>query len=200
MSKVPGQLPRNKQYRNKWITQGPIWTRQIRPLSPENNYRRGRHAIEYPTGENHICKKLLVAAGSTSSADQRAQRQNGDARGAVCAGAPARWRERNSRRARRHRARANPDRMEPFSAAKMLIMAATETAPAPGPPKIRRIISAATRSLAATSGRRKRENRRHWPANKCRLRPTVPQISERGRLRCGSRTSEATMLTLFQPS
>jgi hypothetical protein len=40
--------------------------------------------------------------------------------------------------------------MEPFKAAKMEIMAAMETALAPGAPQTSRIIVAATRSLAAT--------------------------------------------------
>ena len=40
-----------------------------------------------------------------------------------------------------------PERMEPLSAAKIEIMAAKLTAAAPGAPKIRRIISAATRSV-----------------------------------------------------
>ncbi len=32
------------------------------------------------------------------------------------------------------------------------------------------------------------------------MTPIVPKIRARGRLRCGSRISDDTMLTLFQPS
>ena len=45
----------------------------------------------------------------------------------------------------------DPERMEPFNAAKILIMAAMDTALAPTGPKILPIISPATRVLAETS-------------------------------------------------
>ena len=68
-----------------------------------------------------------------------------------------RWRDERSQPCGKNnpsRAMANgtrePERIEPFNAAKMEIMAAILTAPAPRDPRIRRIISPATRSVDAT--------------------------------------------------
>src|SRR5580765_1906647 len=94
----------------------------------------------------------------------------------------------------------DPERIEPFNAAKMEIMAATLTAPAPFGPAMRRIMSAATRSLEATSPAFNTEKyarlvRRYTP-----IIAMTPAIRARGNVLCGFSTSEPSMPALFHPS
>ena len=89
--------------------------------------------------------------------------------------------------------------MEPFSAAKMLIMAAMETAWRPALEDLAHHFSRHARAAPPLPRASSRGNRRHSPANKWQLRQrSTNQRARQVALRLA--ISEATMLTLFQPS
>src|SRR5215469_1993304 len=94
----------------------------------------------------------------------------------------------------------DPDRIDPLIAAKIETIAAALTNFPPADPTTRRIISAATRSVPATSAALNTVKYAQFATKYIPIVISVPKISALGRFRSGLLISEPSIPALFQPS
>ena len=139
--------PENEDNRDHGIADSPVGTWHIRAAETKHDYRRCSHAVE----DRRWRKSRRYRAGHSgrSGPAGRPRRSAAGWKRWEC-DAPDEFalrRRKNSPSRAMAKGTRDPERMEPLSAAKIEIMAATLTAAAPGAPRIFRIISAATRSV-----------------------------------------------------